>query len=64
MSATPNVGDRIRLVKMGDDPDPIPVGATGTVVSVTDGLLGQVAVRWDNGRGLALIHGVDEWEVI
>jgi hypothetical protein len=27
-------GDRVRLVSMADDPDPIPAGATGTVARV------------------------------
>jgi hypothetical protein len=50
---------------MADDPDPIPVGSTGTVESVTEGPLGQVHVKWDDsGRSLALIPGVDRFEVI
>jgi hypothetical protein len=49
---------------MPDDPDPIPVGATGTIESVTEGPLGQVHVRWDSGRSLSLIPGVDRFEVI
>jgi len=58
-------GARIRLLSMPDDPDPIPVGSTGTIESVTDGPLGQVQVRWDDsGRSLALIPGVDRFEVI
>ena len=62
---TVTVGSRIRLIAMPDDPDPIPAGATGTVVSVTDGPLGQVVVAWDNSaRTLALIPGVDRFEVI
>lgn len=31
----PETGDRIRLIEMGSDPDPIPPGSTGTVTSVT-----------------------------
>jgi len=57
-------GDRIKLLHMPDDPDPIPAGSTGTIESVTDGPLGQVWVRWDNGRLLALVPGVDRFEVI
>lgn len=51
------VGQRIRLVKMGDDPRPIPPGETGTVTRVNplwDGEI-QVSVDWDSGRGLMLI---------
>jgi hypothetical protein len=58
-------GDCIRLIAIVDDPDPIPAGATGTVLAVTDGPLGQVVVEWDNtSRSLALIPGVDRYEVI
>ena len=57
-------GDRIRLISMPDDPDPIPAGSTGTIESVTEGPLGQVWVRWDSSRTLALIPGVDRFEVI
>ncbi len=57
-------GDRIRLLAMPDDPDPIRAGTTGTVLSVTDGMLGQVSVHWDDGRSLSLVPGVDRFEVI
>ncbi len=59
------IGDRIRLIAMPDDPNPIPAGATGTVLSVTDGPLGQIVVAWDNSsRSLSLVPGVDRFEVI
>ena len=58
-------GDRIRLLSMPDDPDPIPAGSTGTIESVTEGPLGQVHVKWDDsGRTLSLVPGVDRFEVI
>ncbi|MDA9859531.1 DUF4314 domain-containing protein [Rubripirellula sp.] len=48
-------GDRVRLVLMTDDPDPIPVGTTGTVAGVypQNGWT-QVDVDWDSGRSLML----------
>lgn len=56
-------GDRIRLLEM-DDPDPIPVGATGTVVAVYQhGDWFQVDVDWDNGRTLMLTVPPDRVEV-
>ena len=61
-TATP--GDRIRLLAMPDDPDPIPTGSTGTVISATTGTFAQIEVEWDNGRTLALIPGVDLFELI
>ena len=57
-------GDRIRLLAMPDDPDPIPAGATGTVLAVTTGRFAQVDVSWDSGRTLSLVPGVDRFEVI
>jgi hypothetical protein len=58
-------GARIRLLSMPEDPDPIPVGSTGTIESVTEGPLGQVQVRWDDShRTLSLIPGVDRFEII
>ena len=57
-------GDRIRLLSMPDDPDPIAVGSTGTVTFVTTGPLAQVGVAWDNGRSLNLIPGTDAFDVI
>lgn len=59
-------GMRVRLIDMPDDPDPIPSGTEGTVTSVQDlGREGQiVGVKWDTGRTLNMIPGVDEYEVI
>ncbi len=57
-------GDRVKMIHMPDDPDPIPAGSTGTVTGVTAGPLGQVTVDWDSGRSLSLVPGVDRFEVI
>lgn len=57
-------GDRVRLIHMPSDPDPINPGATGTVVAVVGGDFPQVQVDWDDGRSLALLPGVDDFEVI
>lgn len=53
-------GDRIKLLSMGNDPDPIPYGTLGTVQRVVDLSWGgknewQVQVDWDNGRTLSLV---------
>jgi Domain of unknown function (DUF4314) len=62
-------GDRIRLDHMGDDPNPIPSGSLGTVLSVvntdwhTKGQK-QVMVKWDNGRSLSLVIPPDRATVI
>lgn len=64
-------GDRVRLVEMPDDPDPIAVGDVGTVldVSVLPGrdrqdLWSQVDVLWDSGRRLMLTIPPDVVEII
>lgn len=60
-------GARIRLVKMGEDPDPIPPGATGTVTEIVSSALCsgvQLWVEWDPEvqRSLALVWPADEIE--
>lgn len=52
-------GDRVLLIHMVGDPYPVPDGTRGTVTHVDDA--GQVHVRWDNGSGLAVIPGIDEF---
>lgn len=52
-------GDRILLVHMEGDPFPVPDGTRGTVQHIDD--MNQIHVRWDNGSGLAVIPGVDEF---
>jgi len=56
------VGKRIRCISMPEDPHPVPPGTEGTIEMV-DGI-GQLIVKWDNGRSLSLIPGVDTFEVI
>ena len=57
-------GDRIRLLEMPDDPDPIPAGSEGVVIEVTEGACAQIVVEWRIKRSLALIPGVDTFEII
>ena len=69
MNTLPRVGNRIRLLAMHDDPDPIQVGQIGTVVGVARHSSGQdewfqVDVSWDNGRTLMLASPPDEFEII
>lgn len=56
------VGTRVKCISMPNDPQPIPQGTEGTVRG-TNGF-GQILVRWDNGSGLSLLHGVDEFVVV
>lgn len=55
-------GTRIELNHMDDPYHPIPDGTIGTVKHVDDA--GQIHVRWDNGRGMAIIPEVDDFRKI
>lgn len=62
------VGDRIKLVSMPKDPNPIEPGTEGTVTYCSD-LHGfgknayQIGVDWENGRTLSLCEE-DRWTKI
>lgn len=55
-------GTRVELDRMGDDPDPVPNGTKGTVVTVDD--IGTVHVNFDNGRSLGICPDVDSFHKI
>lgn len=58
-------GDRIRLISMTNDPDPIPEGSVGTVAAVHDHRDWlQVEIDWDNGRALMLTLPEDSIAII
>lgn len=59
------VGKRIKLLAMPEDPNPIPVGTTGTVKAVTECLGYQhITVKWDIERSLTLVCPPDRFEII
>jgi len=55
-------GTRLRLESMDDPHHPVPPGTEGFVDFVDD--IGQIHMKWDNGRTLALVPGVDRFSVI
>ena len=55
-------GTRLCCDRMQDDPRPIEPGTCGTVIGVDDA--GQVMMKWDNGRSLSLIPGLDSFHVV
>ena len=52
-------GTRIKLISMGNDPNPIPDGTKGTVEYIDD--IATVFCRFDNGRRLGLACGEDHF---
>lgn len=54
-------GTIVRLVYMDDKQAP-EKGTQGTVTFVDD--IGNIHVKWANGSSLALIEGVDDFEVL
>lgn len=55
-------GTRIELISMEDPYAPILPGTKGTVDFVDD--MGQIHMKWDNGRTLALVPGEDNFKKI
>ena len=55
-------GQRIRLLHMEDPYDPVPGGTEGEISTIDDA--GQLHMKWDNGRSLALVPGVDSFVLI
>ena len=54
-------GTKICCDNMPDDPYPIEPGTIGEVIGVDDA--GSVMTKWDNGRSLSLIPGVDSFHI-
>lgn len=59
-------GDRIELIAMPEDPNPIPRGARGTVTHVNrvGDTFSQVSVDWDNGSALMLSFPPDQVRLV
>lgn len=54
-------GTRVVLIEMPDDPLPVEPGTEGTVMG---GEGDHLWMKWDNGRTLNLIVGIDKFIVI
>lgn len=55
-------GTRIRLNSMSDPYAPVESGTEGEVSNVDS--MGNIHMKWDNGRSLSLIMGEDSFSVI
>lgn len=52
-------GTRLTLVRMAEDPHPLPPGSHGTVAEVDD--IGNIWVDWDCGCRRALVFRADNF---
>ena len=60
-----NIGKRIKLIHMGDVPDPIKPGELGTIIGIMETRNNEyLNVRWDNGRRLSLACPPDRYEIL
>ena len=58
----PKEGMRVEMVSMSDDPNPVAKGTKGTIIVIDN--IGTIHVKWDDGRMLGMIPGVDKYKLI
>jgi len=55
------IGTKVKLIHM-EDPYPVPNETIGTVTHIDD--IGQIHVNWGNGSTLAILPGLDIFEIL
>ena len=55
-------GTLLLLIRMVVDPNPVEPGTIGEITTIDDA--GHLIIRWQNGRCLSLIAGVDEFVLL
>lgn len=63
MSENIKVGDRIKIIEIDDGLTKLEKGSKGTVKNI-DVEQDLIWVDWDNGEKIALIIGIDKYQVI
>jgi hypothetical protein len=63
------IGKRIKLIHTNDPYTKLKQGDLGTITDVTElpasmGGNKQIWVRWDSGSSLAMIEGLDQYEIL
>ena len=63
------IGKRIKLVHTNDQYTKLKTGDLGTIVDINQVRIAikpwiHIWVKWDNGSNLALIYGIDQYEVL
>jgi len=59
-----NIGDKIVILHMGEEPNVVPIGTKGEVTGISNTPWGiQYQVKWDNGSSLDIIPEVDFWRL-
>ena len=62
----PQVGDRVKVTGIMDDPDPLPIGLEGTVTDVTppEWAIQQYGVDWDGGKRTLMLLPHDPFVIL
>lgn len=55
-------GSKIKLLEMGEDPNPLSPGDIGVVDFIDD--YGTVWCTWESGRDLGLVWDIDKYEIL
>lgn len=62
------IGQRVELVRMDNDPNPVPIGSRGVIVAISESgdsrYHTHVGVKWDNGRSLSVLLPLDEIRLV
>ncbi|WP_113408509.1 DUF4314 domain-containing protein [Rhizobium sp. CNPSo 4062] len=66
---TASVGDKVKLIHMPNDPNPVTRGSLGVITHISEAYPDEdvpltYVVRWENGRTHNILVGIDEFELL